>query len=245
MARRDYLPGLCAGEMSQDAGKQAAARAAVRLVEDDMVVGLGTGTTASHFIRMLGERMRGSGDDRLRRVRGVPTSRAAQALASELGIPLLPLSDTTRPDLTIDGADEVDPALNLIKGGGGALVQEKIVAVSSRRMVVVADAAKSVSRLGAFPLPVAVVPFGWETTRERIESAFGVSAALRQKDGAPVVTDDGMYLLDLPFGHIEDVPETERRMKDIIGVVEVGLFVGIASRVLLGGADGTVQDISL
>lgn len=226
--------------MANDTGKQAAARAAAALITNHMVVGLGTGTTASYFIQALAERVRAEGLT----LRGVPTSRAAEALARNSGIPVVALTRETRPDLTVDGADEVDPAFNLIKGGGGALVQEKLVAVSSRQMVVVADAGKAVPHLGAFPLPVAVVPFGWETTLERIEQRFGVPATLRRGDeDKPVVTDDGLYLIDLSFGPINDPRELERQMKRIVGVAEVGLFVGIARRVLFGRADGQVDDV--
>lgn len=224
--------------MGEDAAKRAAARAAAALVEPGMTVGLGSGSTAALFIEALAERIRREGLV----FRGVPTSRAAEDLARRLGMDVVPLARDTRPDLTIDGADEVDSNLALIKGGGGALVQEKIVAVSSRRFVVVADTSKAVERLGAFPLPVAVVPFGWETTVGRLEDAFGVPATRREKEGAPVVTDDGLNLIDLRFGVISDPEALERGIKEIVGVVEVGLFVGLASRVLLGRSDGSVEE---
>ena len=219
--------------------KSAAARVAAALVEPGMTVGLGTGSTASLFVEALGERVRGGALS----IRGVPTSRAAGDLARQRGIEVVPLGRNTRPDLTVDGADEVDPALHLIKGGGGALVEEKIVAASSRRFVVVADPGKQVGALGAFPLPVAVVPFGWETTLERLEAAFGVPAVLRARDdGTPVVTDDGLHLIDLRFGAIPDPAGLESDIKRLVGVVEVGLFVGLAASVLVGHPDGRVEE---
>lgn len=225
--------------MANEEAKRAAARAAARLVQADMVVGLGTGTTAVFFVEALAERVRQEG---LRGVRGVPTSRASEALASRHGLPVAPLTPATRPDLTVDGADEVaQESLALIKGGGGALVREKLVAVAARRFVVIADASKLVARLGAFPLPVAVVPFGWETTRARIGEALGVTPRLREKDGAPFVTDDGLYVFDLPLGRIDDPVATGARLRAVVGVAEIGLFVDVAHEVLLGQADGSVR----
>ncbi len=224
-----------------EAAKRAAGDAAAARVESGMVVGIGTGSTAKFFTEALAHRVATEG----LKVRGVPTSRQSRALAEQLGIPLVPLTKAACPDLTVDGADEFDPALNLIKGGGGALVQEKLVAVSSREMIVIADESKAVATLGAFPLPVAVVPFGWETTRERLIERFGVEADLRQnRDGhGPFVTDDGLYVVDLRFGSIPDPAELESRIRGVTGVAEVGLFVGVASRVLVGAEDGTVHDI--
>jgi ribose 5-phosphate isomerase A len=228
----------------KQAARRAAARAAARLVEPGMTVGLGSGSTASLFIEALAERVR---DEGLTLRAGVPTSRAAGEQAARLGLPVLPLGSAARPDLTVDGADEADPDLALIKGGGGALVQEKLVAVASRELVIVADADKAVATLGAFPLPVAVVPFGWETTRERVVAAVGqedVPAARRETGGAgePFVTDDGLYILDLRVGRIPDPAALERALKQIVGVVDCGLFTGLASRVLFGQADGSVVE---
>ncbi len=222
--------------------KRAAAHAAAERVESGMVVGIGTGSTAKFFIEALAERVATGG----LKLRGVPTSRQSRALVEQFGFPIVPLTAATRPDLTVDGADEFDPALNLIKGGGGALVQEKLVAASSREMIVIADESKAVALLGKFPLPVAVVPFGWETTQERLTERFGVEATLRQsRDGhGPFVTDDGLYIIDLHFGGIPDPPTLEARVRGVTGVAEVGLFVGIARRVLLGANDGTVREIT-
>ena len=224
--------------MANEAAKRAAAHAAARLVEPNMTVGLGTGSTAALFIEALAERVRRENLS----VRGVPTSAAGAGLAGRVGLDLVPLGQNTRPDLTVDGADEVDPNLALIKGGGGALVREKLVAVSSRRFVVIADESKTVATLGAFPLPVAVLPFGWQTTQTRIEDGFGVRVALRERDGAPFVTDDGLYLLDLHFGPvIADAGDLEARLKAVVGVAEVGLFVGVANAALFGSPDGSVR----
>jgi ribose 5-phosphate isomerase A len=219
-------------------GKRAAGRAAAQLIEDGMTVGLGTGSTASCFIEALAERIK---NENLR-IRGVPTSIAAERLARKLGIPVFPLSQSTCPDLTIDGADETDARLNLIKGGGAALVQEKLVAASSGAMVVIADESKLVATLGAFPLPVAIIPFGWETTLNRIKKAFPrVNAALRlDPEGVPLITDDGLHILDLPFGPtITNPAALQAQLRATVGVAEVGLFVDIASRVIIGRADGT------
>ena len=221
--------------------KRAAGIAAAELVQTGMVVGIGTGSTAKFFTEALANRVQTEG----LKVRGVPTSRQSRAFAEQFGLPLVPLTLTTRPDLTIDGADEFDPTLNLVKGGGGALVQEKLVAVSSREMVVIADESKAVAVLGAFPLPVAVVPFGWETTQERLRERFGVEAHLREnRDGhGPFVTDDGLYVIDLRFGTIADPSDLEHRLRAVTGVAEVGLFVSVASRVLVGRNDGTVREV--
>ncbi|MBC8102022.1 MAG: ribose-5-phosphate isomerase RpiA [Cytophagales bacterium] len=221
-----------------DPGKAAAGRAAARLVEDGMTVGLGTGSTASCFVEALAARVREEGLT----IRGVPTSQAAERLARQSGIPLFPLTETTRPDLTIDGADEADSFLNLIKGGGGALVREKLVAASSGAMIVVADESKLVATLGAFPLPVAIIPTGWETTRARIEKVFPqVPVTLRlAPGGSPTITDDGLHLLDLHFGPtITDPERLQAQLRAVVGVAEVGLFVGIASRMIVGRPDGT------
>jgi ribose 5-phosphate isomerase A len=227
--------------LSNEAGKRAAARAAAALVQDNMTVGLGTGSTAKLFLESLGERILRDG---LRGVRGVPTSRASEALAHEQNIPIVPLSTDARPDLTVDGADEIGPGLALIKGGGGALVREKLVAASSGEMVVIADRSKVVDVLGAFPLPVAVFPYGWDSTQARLAEAFpGVPLALRRAaDGSPFLTDDGLHIVDLRFGSIPDPAGLETRLRAVVGVAEVGLFVNLARRVLIGGEDGNVED---
>lgn len=212
--------------------KQAAGEAAAGFVEDGMSLGLGTGSTVSWTLLALGERVRHG-----LTVRGVPTSEGTERLARELGIPLISLGEVPELDLAIDGADEVSWRLDLIKGGGGALLREKLVALAARRRVIVAEEAKLVERLGARPLPVEVVPFGWETTARRI-AAIGGDPRLRRQDGQPLVTDGGHYILDCSFGLIRRPAELERRLKSLTGVVESGLFVGVADIVLLGRADG-------
>jgi ribose 5-phosphate isomerase A len=221
--------------------KMAAARKALELVRDGMALGLGTGSTAIHFIDALGEKVRREGWS----VRAVPTSDRSRRQAEQLGIPLADLSEVRCLDLAVDGADEADGALNLIKGGGGALLREKLVAAAAREFVVVCDSSKFKETLGAFPLPVAVVPFGWESTAGRLER-LGVEARLRKgPEGVePYLTDDGLYILDMQFGRIENPAGLEREIKQVTGVVDVGLFVGLASRLILGYEDGRTEEIS-
>ena len=216
-----------------DAGKRLAAERSLDYVEDGMVLGLGTGSTAVHMVRLLGERVK----DGLR-VRGVPTSRATEALAAELGIALVGFEQVTRIDLTIDGADEIDANLDLIKGGGGALLCEKIVASVSDRYIIIADNTKLVPRLGAFPLPVEVTPFALAVVTARLEAA-GARPVLRQGAGGdPMVTDEGNNLLDCAYGVIENASGLARMLTDIVGVVEHGLFVGMADVAIIGRDDG-------
>ncbi len=221
-----------------DQQKAAAARKAVDLVRDDMVVGLGTGSTAAHAVRALGERVRGG-----LRIQAIPTSKATEALAREVGIPLIGFERTTRLDLTIDGADEVDADLSLIKGGGGALLREKIVAAATDHVVIVVDAAKVKERLGAFPLPVEVVPFGWQVVAERIQSMGGRPSLRKGKDQQPFVSDEGHWILDCAFGTIEEPGTLARDLHEIAGVVEHGLFLNLARTVLVGRDDGTVDTL--
>jgi ribose 5-phosphate isomerase A len=198
-----------------------------------MVLGLGTGSTAAHVVRMLGERVRGGLG-----VRGVPTSRATQALAESCGIPLLTLEDVVRVALTIDGADEVDGDLQLIKGGGGALFREKIVASVSNRLVIAVDSTKLVTCLGAFALPVEVTPFAWNVVSVAL-ARMNCNPALRCADGGePFVTDEGNYVLDCACGSIDDPRGLAARLDDIVGVVEHGLFIDMADAVVVGRDDG-------
>jgi ribose 5-phosphate isomerase A len=218
--------------------RQAAARA-LEHVRDGMKLGLGTGSTAKHFVELLGERVR----DGLNVV-GVPTSEATRADAVRCGIPLTTLDDIDRLDLTVDGADEIDPALNVIKGGGGALLREKIVAAASDRMIVIADDSKWVEVLGRFPLPVEVIPFGMAATLRALGLAFaeaGVSgqmAVRRARDGHVFVTDGGHWIVDAYLGEIPDAPRLAGLLSLIPGVVEHGLFVGLVSMAMLAGPDG-------
>jgi ribose 5-phosphate isomerase A len=218
--------------------RQAAARA-LEHVRDGMKLGLGTGSTAKHFVELLGERVRAGLD-----VIGVPTSEATLADAARWGIPLTTLDDIDRLDLTVDGADEIDPSLNLIKGGGGALLREKIVAAASDRMIVIADESKWVEVLGQFPLPVEVVPFGLAATRRAISEAIAKSGnsgqmVLRKgRDGHVFVTDGGHWIIDAHLGRIADADRLAGLLTSIPGVVEHGLFIGLASMAILAGPRG-------
>ncbi|HEX3560967.1 MAG TPA: ribose-5-phosphate isomerase RpiA [Pyrinomonadaceae bacterium] len=204
--------------------KQRAGFKAVEYIEDGMCVGLGTGSTAFWMVERLGERVREG-----LQVRGVPTSRRTEEQARQLGIPLVTFAEVQRLDLAIDGADEIGPGLALIKGGGGALLREKLVAAAARRFIVVADAGKKVEVLGHFPLPVEVVPFAWEVTAGRVASVTEVEPVLRRAEGDDVyVTDNGNYILDCRCVEIRDPERTERELKTLTGVVECGLFVGMA-----------------
>ena len=216
--------------------KQLAGERAAELVDNGMIVGLGTGSTAFFAIQSLGDRVRAG-----LRIRGIPTSEQSRIQAERESIPLIGFSDTNQVDLTIDGADEIDPAFNLIKGGGGALFREKIVATASLREIIVADESKLKNRLGDFPLPVEVVPFGWEFVRFQIE-ALGCHASLRVIENRAFVTDNGNHILDCAFGAIHDPPDLERRIAAVCGVVESGLFTGLAHRVVIGKADGTLEE---
>lgn len=226
-----------------DTAKFVAARRALDYVEDGMRLGLGTGSTAAWMVRILGEMVRDEG----LRVVGVPTSDRTARLARQVGVPVRPLSEVKWLDLTIDGADEFDPNLNLIKGGGGALLQEKIVATASDRMVVITDLSKQVDHLGAFPLPVEVVPFGWETTKALIEEALvnvdvmGRTSTLRLNHDKPFVTDEGNYILDIHLRRIGNARQLSLMLNQIPGVVENGLFIDICDTIVIGSGDGTVE----
>ena len=231
-----------------DKAKFIAAKRAVEFVEDGMKLGLGTGSTAAWMVRCLAERIREEGI----RVVGVPTSRRTAELAASLGIKVLSLDEVKWLDLTIDGADEFDPNLNLIKGGGAALLQEKIVATASDQMIVITDAAKEVSHLGAFPLPVEVVPFGWQTTKALIEETLvsmdvlGRDVTLRMYGEKPLMTDEANLILDLHLHRINNPRQLALVLNQIPGVVENGLFIDICDIVVIGQADGrvSVRDIN-
>ncbi|HLM55770.1 MAG TPA: ribose-5-phosphate isomerase RpiA [Pyrinomonadaceae bacterium] len=215
--------------------KQRAGHEAAELVEDGMAVGLGTGSTAFYLVERLAERVR----EESLRVRCVPTSRRTQEQARAAGLTLIDFSEVRELDLAVDGADEIGPGLSLIKGGGGALLREKLVASSARRFVVIADAAKRVGVLGNFPLPVEVVPFAWQVTAGRVARVTGVEPSLRRGAGGEVfVTDNGNYILDCRCGRIPDPARTERELKLLTGVVECGLFVGLAHSAIVGTDEG-------
>lgn len=220
-------------EASLEAQKDAAAARAVELVEDGMLVGLGTGSTAGFAVRRLGMKVRAG-----LRIRGVPTSEVTRRLALAEGITLANLDEIERLDLAIDGADEADHALCLIKGGGGALLRERVVARLARRFIVIADASKLVAELGAFPLPVEVVPFARSVVAREIEE-FGGSPSLRMTaKGEPFVTDNGNNILDCRFGRITDPDLVAARFDGIPGIADHGLFLGMAAMLVIGQADG-------
>ena len=217
--------------MANEVEKEAAGRAAAKLVREGDVVGLGTGSTAYFAVTALGERVKGG-----MRILGIPTSMQTAELARAVGIPLTTLDEHAEIDITIDGADEVDRHLNLIKGGGGALLREKVVASASKRMIVVADSGKLVDRLGKFPLPVEVISFA-RTVVEKTITSLGASVKLRAKsDGSPYLTDNGNPILDCSFGLIENPAALAEKLSSIPGVVEHGLFIGLAERALIGRA---------
>jgi ribose 5-phosphate isomerase A len=222
--------------MANDQEKEAAARASLRFVEDGQVVGLGTGSTAAYFIKLLGEKVRNG-----MRVRGIPTSDRSRELAESLGIPLTTLDECQEIAVTVDGADEVDPQLRLIKGGGGAMLREKIVASATKRLVIVADETKQVPVLGKFPLPVEVIKFAQALVAKRI-TALGAQVSLRKNaDGTPFVTDERNHILDCRFGQIADADTLARQLSEMPGVVEHGLFIGMASVVLLARGSEIVE----
>jgi ribose 5-phosphate isomerase A len=225
--------------MDVESFKRAASARALEFIRPGMRVGLGTGSTARHFVELLGEKVRGGLD-----IVAVPTSEATRGDAERVGIPLTTLDDSPELDVTVDGADEVAHDLSLIKGGGGALLREKIVATASARMIVIADESKWVATLGRYPLPIEVVPFGLAATRIAVEKAAAAvgcpgPARLRQnKDGHAFVTDGGHWILDAAFERIADPKGLADRLASIAGVIEHGLFVGIASTVVLAGPGG-------
>ncbi|MEH7829738.1 ribose-5-phosphate isomerase RpiA [Gemmobacter denitrificans] len=231
-----------------DKAKFVAAKRAVDYVETGMKLGLGTGSTAAWMVRCLAERIREEGI----RVVGVPTSTRTAELARQLGVPVMSLDEAKWLDLTIDGADEIDAQMNLIKGGGAALLQEKIVATASDQMIVIADAAKEVGHLGAFPLPVEVIPFGWQTTKALIEETLvsmdvlNRDVTLRMNGAAPLVTDEANYILDLHLKRIGNPRQLSLVLNQIPGVVENGLFIDICDVVVIGHSDGrvAVRDIN-
>jgi ribose 5-phosphate isomerase A len=225
--------------MDIEAQKRQAAAVAVEWVRPGMRLGLGTGSTAKHFVELLAERVRGGLD-----VVGVPTSEVTRALAEQNGVPLTTLDETPALDMTVDGADEIGPDLSLIKGGGGALLREKIVAAASTRMVVIADESKWVPVLGRFPLPIEVMPFGLAATRRAVEAACaaagcpGPTAVRKGKDGHAFVTDGGHWILDARLERIANPAVLAHKLSQIPGVVEHGLFIGLAQAAILAGPAG-------
>jgi ribose 5-phosphate isomerase A len=223
--------------MDAEAQKRAAATRAVDFVRSGMRLGLGTGSTARHFVELVGERVRAGLD-----IVAVPTSQATKADAERCGIKLTTLDETPELDLTVDGADEIAPDLSLIKGGGGALLREKIVAVASTRMIVIADQSKMVPALGRFPLPIEVGPFGLAATLRAIEKALAARPerlSLRKgRDGHAFVTDGGHWIVDATLNRIDDPQAMAHALANIPGVMEHGLFIGLAKMAIVAGPDG-------
>ena len=220
-----------------DQEKRGAAEYSVRFIEDGMAVGLGSGSTASHFIRSLGDRVRNG-----LRIRAIPTSERSGELARESGIELTDFGRIDQLDVTVDGADEIDPDLNLIKGGGGALLREKIVASATRRLIIIGDSRKRVATLGAFPLPIEVIPFACELVTRRIRQLCPNVALRTDPQGQPFQTVEGNFILDGSFGTIEDLEGLARQLDSMPGVVEHGLFLQMASTVVIArGEDIEVE----
>ncbi len=219
--------------LTPDQQKAQAAQKAVEYVPDNAILGLGTGSTVQHFLTALGERIQAG-----LRVQGVPTSQATETYAKELGIPLLGDDVPWHIDVAVDGADQVDPKLHLIKGGGGALLREKIVARAAQKFIVIVDEAKQVSQLGLpFPLPIETLSFGWRTTQKHIER-MGWPAPRRERNEQPVLTDNGNFIIDAHIPHIDDPRALESTLLQIPGVIECGLFVNMATLVIAGTDQG-------
>jgi len=219
--------------------KQLAAEKAVSFLDNGMTIGLGTGSTAYWAIEKIGEKVKKDGWN----IKAIATSIVSEEQARGLGIPIFDFSSIKSIDVTIDGADEVNPKLQLIKGGGGALLREKIVATNSKQLIVVADESKWVETLGKFPLPVEVVHFGWERTFDKLQM-LGCEAKRRMKGTIPYITDNGNYIVDCAFGEIKDPPLLQELVNAITGVVDNGLFVHIASKLVLGLNNGETRVIS-
>jgi ribose 5-phosphate isomerase A len=222
--------------MANDQEKEAAARASLRFVKDGQIVGLGTGSTAAYFIQLLGEEVKNG-----LRIRGIPSSDRSREQAASLGIPLTTLDEFPQIDVTVDGADEVDPHLRMIKGGGGALLREKIVASATRQFVIITDASKRVPVLGKFPLPVEVIKFARAVVVKKIESLGAEVEVRRGADGTPYLTDENNYILDCRFGQIADADGLARQLSDMPGIVEHGLFIGMASVVLVANGSEIIE----
>lgn len=220
--------------------KQIAAERAVSYIQDGMTVGLGTGSTAAYAIHALGRRFQTESLS----LRCIATSQESEALGLTYGLSFADFGAVSSFDITIDGADEVDAEFRLIKGRGGALVREKIAAAATKAEIIVVDSGKVKAALGAHPLPVAILPYAWQWTQAKIESRFEVPAPRRlAPDGGPFVSDDGLFILDLAFGGPLPDPDTlEQRLKTVVGVVEVGLFVGLCRRLVIGYDDGRIEE---
>ncbi len=225
--------------LSQEQIKQLVAKQAAQLVQNNMTVGIGTGSTIYWLIIELGNMVKEG-----LFFRAIPTSKKTAALAAQNNIPLAELNDVDRINITIDGADEIDAHLQLIKGGGGALLQEKMVAAASRELIILADQSKLVQHLGKFPLPLEVIPFGWKQVQRRIRETYNIEAVLRKQNDQPFITDHGHYILDCPFQRIEQPDELSFELNDIPGVVDNGLFINMADLALIGFPDGKTETVT-
>lgn len=224
--------------MQVNIAKKAAAEQAATYVRPGMTVGLGTGSTAYYAIMRIGEMVRGGLD-----IKAVATSEESEELARAQEITIIPFGEVQKIDVDIDGADEADAQLRLIKGGGGALLREKIVAAASDRMIIIADEGKVVQQLGQFPLPVEIIPFAWELTFRKLEQLHA-RPVLRKKEGQLFITDNGNYIADCHYERIADPEALHAQLNDIPGVVENGLFIGMADLLIVGREDGAVREIS-
>lgn len=221
----------------QNTSKQKAGEYASRFVESGMTIGIGTGSTVFYFIHAIAQKIKEG-----LVIKAVPTSNQTAQLANELNIPLVDLNDVQQLDVTVDGADEIDPQLQLIKGGGGALLQEKIVAAASKKLIIIADESKLVQTLGKFPLPVEVITFAWKQTQQHIQKLGCNKIVLRTKDGKPIITDHLHYILDCYFENIAG--QLHQQLNNIPGVVENGLFVNMATNAVVAYSDGSVKEIT-
>jgi len=220
--------------VEQEEMKKLAAEKAVQYIEDGMVIGLGTGSTVEFALKKLGDRIK---KEKLK-IKAIPTSNKTKKHATEYGIPLIDLDECAEIEITIDGADEVDSFFNMIKGGGGALTREKIIAYHTKRLVIIVDETKIVKGLGAdFPIPVEVIKFAWQVTKKSLEE-LGCTAELRKIMDEPYITDNSNYIIDCDFGRIDDAEALEKNINEIPGVVENGLFIGLADEVIVGSKQG-------
>ena len=222
--------------LTKEETKKLAAVQALEYIQPNMTIGVGTGSTVYWFIQELAKKVKQG-----MLCQCVPTSLATNTLALELGIPMLALNDVAGIDVTVDGADEIDQQLNLIKGGGGALLQEKMVAAASTKLVIIADSSKYTPQLGAFPLPVEVIPYGWKQVRRRLQDSYKINTTLRMKNEEPFITDHGHYILDAHFQQIPDPSALAVALNTIPGVVENGLFIHMAAKAIIAYPDGRVQ----
>ena len=225
--------------LSQEEMKRVAGEYAVQLIQPGFVTGIGTGSTVYYFIQALAKKVKEGLN-----IKATVTSQKSASLAREAGITITDLNDVDTIDIAIDGADEADSHLQLIKGGGGALLQEKMVAAASRKLVIIVDSDKLVDQLGKFPLPVEVIPYGWKQTQKHITGLSGHKIVLREQEGNPFVTDHGHYILDCHFEKIENPSQLSEQLNAIPGVVENGLFINMASAIIIGRPDGTIQTIT-